>query len=952
MKLDLFKSQPHIIGPKQTLILKRDYSTSTEDRSQSEHDFARSASALISVWPRLIALPLQLTEVIEPSLQHALYKESEELFEKYRQFEKDRQLEKLNENFQSVADGVSARDESKSVQHFFTQIKVVSEHLFNVGVKVAAKAGYGLPFAKEISSIDIGSSLLMGAAAIADVFGRQSNPVMPMLTTIVIELASQYQVLLAEMELRGIDLKAQIGEVGIEIVTHFANLTNRMDVAQEELRHLYQQVLSEGIDIRRMLSSVSQSMVQLREMLTDQITTNVIDSISKPIHRIIQRGGGEVLDDTTVRQIVSQLMTSIQETNKRQPVAGAGSAPDPVSMSQWVVSKENAFWSDYHINELRMCAAQHLPPGTVPHVSIGNPLLWSYSTLALLLLYRKQYAASTDRHAKRITTAELLNIQQAIEEGEVTQGLLKRFRDPQLYQSLLASLELSLLQFKTCYREHLTTFETKKAAEIEQDKKQADKEKSAGDVHALKEQVIEPVHLGHKWSNGEHITHHSVNHQRIYASGVDFTSFHTCKKRNEEEKWIYLSKYGFVVYPEPGFDGPILPLTAELVEKIQRSLPKSVTEAVNLNLGVFSYRYCIEGVDRFKLVTYFGETACHNLILKYDPGLFVGAEAIWMYWVSGTVLDIIHWGVSDKRHFDEYFKSKPTGYILTKLSRQDYRCSNRLSSELCQQISAHAKKLVGLKENQLRTAYNEEVRHVFNADMDSPFGRAITNYFAALKCLKAFLALSMHDDYDNAESDLNKLLRASHIPTSREEMVVYLQKHNTKTGLEWLESMEQLVATYKKYLPQILKGLGESSYQLVESVLTEARSFVDDYAPTQVKVNSAIPFTASQDPDVELEKEDSHTAMLMGFMMSLKEEAYGLHLTPEQQERFKESTRSRFETFLGEHSHLAAEAAGSPARLMSLRRDSPVFGQRGIGAAEALSDEEEHDTHAVNKSEY
>lgn len=829
------------------------------------------------------------------------------------------------------------------------QIAVVTEQSFHVGMQIAGLAGFGsLAATGAVNPVGLGVSLLGAAAAISDAFSPQKDPIRPMLTAILTQLANQHREIMAEMALRHIDIKAQIGELGLEVVTGFATLSERVECIQETLGLLHCMVVENSIQTKHTLNSFSQSMAAILDIVKHKTTIDVVDIISKPINRIVYNGSGGYLDEKTIRSLVSKLITSVKVTSKRAEVAGSNDVPKNLNLSQWNISSRTAGFADFHINELRAIAARHMPG--IPDTSLSNPLLWCYSTLALLILYRKQYSVDP-KHRNHISTREIKNIQGLVQDGQQIQELQQRLRAPELYESLLTELQASLQQFKACYQQHLMEFRVKQEKEIEILRRKEDAEISEVQVNALKYQRIDVNGLYHRWFDGE--SNFRGNGTKSYMSlrpgarGGDSEYNHhayialetfvtTGKAQILEQKTAYLGSYGFAIYPEGSFSGPVLPITRELAIKIQESLPMAMTGAVKLNLASFYFRYSVDDDHRFHLKTYVNDQLCHHITMQYEPLFYEGAEAIWWYWVGGRVpIDASYNPVfaftgvgSTGTHYYDYSIyhpiPKPRLGALTTLSSRETLLVNKVSDDVGLLVMHSSEQLIQKKQEQIRKSYNREVMNTFKSDTDSAFGQAITEFFAKLTCLKTFLALCLHDEYENPDSDLNRLLHALDIPTSREETVAYLQANDSEVGLDMLDKAEILLTLYQMHLPAILATPRESFYAMVETVTDECCRFVEAYAPTQVEENSVYPFgehdnEASKDEKIVATR--AKNAMLEGMLMSMMEGIYALNLPPEQTEIFWQAAFANFKKKFPE-----VDVALTPGSMLASSRGNPVFG--------------------------
>ncbi len=821
------------------------------------------------------------------------------------------------------------------------QIKVVSEQLLNVGMQVAGLAGFEAA-SGAATTLGLGASLLGAAAAISDIFRQHSDPVVPMMMSVLTELTNQHQQLLAEMAWRQVDLKAEIGEVGLEIVTKFANFDAKVETIQAVSAFISQRMLTEGLVSQYQLNSITQALSQVNHLLIDKTVNDVLDTTSKPIYRIVYSGSNGYIDRITVAELSSQLLTSIKETSKRVEVAGASRVPDLLTMSQWKIAGQPGLWANFHINELRMLVSQKVPSAEILVGSVCNPLLWAYSTLAQILLYRRQYANSLDPHANRITLPELDNVQEALWEGQKIKKLFIGLRDPQVGKYVLGQLESSLTQLKQHYEASELAIHDKQRAEIKLQRKEAFREQQAREVNLLAAQEINRSGIEF---DSKGVVPPSESGREFAGGGM--TCFTARKSIINKQKDNFFREPGVLVYPEvmslqPIFPFPVLPLGPKLLAKIYEALPKVILEALELNLGELTFSYSLETDNQFSLVIYFKDNACLEISAEYKARNVFNTyqEATWWYWAGGAEFTSMSMGTYEYNGIAAYTKIFEN-YCNENIMAFESSMAKMPSLVGCNKVSAHeyikvlhlAEQMLAVKKEQMQIQANLELRHAVKSDTDSPFGQAITAYFAHFKCLKAYLALCLNE----TGIDFYSSLQVPELPASREEMVAYLDKNRSKSGLTLLENMNVYLGLIQKYLVEAQKDATLSNDSLIDSVLKEASSFIEEYAPTTVRENFVIPFgpyDSEDTKDKKLETVTESTAMLMDLMMSMKEELGHLNVSSIEKEQYWSATRSRVATFCDAHPHLLAESGIGPARLMAARGDSPVFGQRVVASVE------------------
>lgn len=496
----------------------------------------------------------------------------------------------------------------------------------------------------------------------------------------------------------------------------------------------------------------------------------------------------------------------------------------PIKYMLSKMSEQTQIWDEASLNKLRTYAQQSLREGSLPVVS-GNPLLWSYSTLALLFIYRQHYSSLQNKSDYHITTTELKQVQKALLEGQNIKKMFQQLIDP---KSVLNKLESSLHQFKASYQENFETFKLKQLNEAKEAHQQANKAQRVRDRSALKAQIIYPYLIVY---DGQQVVSAAPGYICNGSQRRAYTFVVTDYDSTEKQKTTYLTHCDFVLYPESGFEGPILPLTQELMISLQKVLPKVILDALELNLGELTFRYLITDKKIFHWTVYFGANACWKISLDYKPFIHTGDEAIWWYWVRDEQYTISN---TDSSFLDYVGTNAPASALASFASDVSLLSNNALSAEKCGIVNRATEKLIAEKNKELRILYNIEVGKEFESDTDSPFAKAITKYFMGLQTIKALLALCWEDKEKKRESLFNRVFKAKGLPTSREEMVIFLANNlpESSTGLELFDKMDAAFIDFKQNLPQILEQTRVSYLSFVEEVISQCACFIDDYSPT------------------------------------------------------------------------------------------------------------------------
>lgn len=732
-----------------------------------------------------------------------------------------------------------------SIQNHRTlaQVKILSEQCLKVAMQVAKSAGF-----RTTSTISLGSALLEAVAAISDVFSQYNAPLIPMTVGLLTELTSQHKRILAEIALRQINLEEEIGLAGLQIITDFAHLDITSSM-QAPFVAIYQRIVAHGLLRPCLLHRITESLNELRQTLEEKSITSVLDSISTLTHQIVYDAPHTPFDRHTLGHLRSQLLTAILETTKRAEVTGGLVLPDTI---------DPLLWAHLHINELHIITAPFKP------YAINNPLLWASASLALLVLLQRQYPLSENREAYRITTTELNLVKTALVEGQKIQIALNGLRERPVYLSLSENLTSSLQEFKQAYEELVNNIKVKQAAELKQRHKDIYQEQLKRSTHQFETQNLEPSYL--------------IAGGKKVQIGQPWCGDETFADSNASAATI-LSQLSYILYPENGFDGPLLPFTPKALINIHASLPKAVLKATDLNLGELQYRYCIEAENIFILTVYFCERACLKIKLRpreANTKLDTSPQAIWWYWAGNNdhkdfVIGARTQSEMCRDYYDNYLV---TGFLRTLenvinlcnsncVPRTDYKNAMRLAEEM---LSENTK--------QLKNTCNLLLKQALETETRTTFGQATTAYFNAFHRMQTYLALCLEE----TGIVFCSRLQVAKLPTSREEMVAYLAKNPGTNGLELLGHME----AYCNLIDQYLQHMPTLKNSFMANVLRELTRFIDDYTPTQVPFNTSIPYTESDVPEDILQQERAHTAELVNLLLSLKESFFSLKLAPHQ----------------------------------------------------------------------
>lgn len=312
---------------------------------------------------------------------------------------------------------------------FARQLYVVSEVLRTLGAMVSTLAGYkvfGLTInhpSEVIYHVTRCMLFLIGG------FGWDNESLSPLMAELLTRIAYLFQEVLSELTLRGTAINPQFYKGVLGLIAKLTQANVSIEELQNTLKAFHKKLLFDKKE--NYSNNIPENLQTLAKVVKDKSSTELINALIKT---------------PAAKVPYSLLYTFIKETNKTAEVAGESTIPDALTILRWEIS--NPILVNYHINELRMVAAQYLPSVSSSVDAISNPLLWSYSTRGLLCRYRRDYSVTPRADEKPLSVHELQSVQDAILEGQKIQELLQQLRDPKLYEALFEQIELSLARFK------------------------------------------------------------------------------------------------------------------------------------------------------------------------------------------------------------------------------------------------------------------------------------------------------------------------------------------------------------------------------------------------------------------------------------------------------------------------------------------------------------------------
>lgn len=852
-------------------------------------------------------------------------------------------------DFQGVAGAVAAFASPERAN----QINIISSHFVNIGIQVAGLAGYG-PLAGEggVTPIGFGSTILTAIGQISSLFRKQSGVTFESAVMDAIGvLSQQINQLRDEMHRRFDDVQFQLFMMNSDIIIQFSLLHKEVGHLDQKLDQIHAAIVSNHSQLQHTLSSISQSISDLGKDFADRTTRDEVSKLTDLISPVLYNINDGHMTDEEFSKLSGQLLAAIGTNIKRQDLAGALSNLPDGEIVKWRPIKHSVQWASYQVNAVRAYAAAttRSPLGR----EVGNPLLLCYATLTLILINRGRYSTSSDELAQHISKVELEKIAEVITEINTLKESLIPLRAPDLYAALLRQIKISVGDFKKAYEEAINAFETKKEGEFQLDTEKAKTKQQLIDIQRFNAQEIEPGCQGPNWFvSRRHVCGEGYeSNPTAYTDSLQART--TYVKTIKDDMAAHAKKYqaqnAQIIYPAEGYQGPLLPLSLEIVERIIKRLPNKTQHALELNTLQLQFRYFTKDNREFHLQALIDGHVCYEVNLPYEMPLYQpGAE--WLFWVGGLspTGEVVEHGIRQgvlqpkKKKYDYWDNVfKPTlktreGYLERFKPEEQPNIASRLEIDAIE-TKANAHNIAVYQT--LREQFNASVQPQVESDCKSKLGKAITAFDANFKRLKALLALAFPDTHSPSHV-LYRLIYENNIALSRQDFLLYLEENPSQLGNELFGKLEKFILELERHLPSLVDSLrSTASHQLLDSVLAELEHLIDEYRPSAVECNQIAPRRRGVQTHDALREKDLEIAQLKAKLTAVSRTVNGL--PTDLGKAFKEETLGHLEDIVNEHPHLmgneAMRAPVSTAQRIATSGGSPVFGVHRDGASSRLS---------------
>jgi len=849
-------------------------------------------------------------------------------------------------DFQGAAGAVAAFASPEKAN----QINVISTHFVNIGVQVAGLAGYG-PLAGEdaVTPIGFGSAIMTAIGQISSLFRKQSGVTFERAVMDAIGvLSQQIHQLREEMHRRFDDIQFQLFMMNSDIIIQFSLLHKEVGHIDQKLDQIHAAIVSNHSQLQFTLSSISQSISDLGRDFADRTTRDEVSKLTDLISPVLYNINDGYMTDEEFSKLSGQLLAAIGTNIKRQDLAGALSNLPDGEIAKWRPIKHSVQWASYQVNAVRAYAAAITRSPLEREV--GNPLLLCYTTLTLILINRGRYSTSSDELALHISKAELEKIAEVFAEINTLKESLIPLRAPDLYATLLRQIKTSVGDFKKAYEEAIRAFETKKEGEFQLATEQAKTKQQVIDIQRFNAQEIEPGCQGPNWFvSRRHVCGEGYNPNPT-AADDSLQARTTHVKTIKEDMVAHAKKYqahnAQIIYPAEGYQGPLLPITLNVVERIIKKLPKKTQHALELNKLQLQFRYFTKDNREFHLQALIDGHVCYEVNLPYEMPLYQPGESEWSFWVGGLspTGEVLEHGIrkgvlQPKKKTYDYWDNvfKPTlktreGYLECFKPEEQPNIASRLEIDAIEtKANAHNTTVY----QTLREQFNESVRPQVESDYKSKLGKAITAFDANFKRLKALLALAFPDAHTPSHV-LYRLIYENDIPLSRQDFLIYLEENPSKLGNELFVKLEAFILELERHLPSLVDSLrSTASHQLLDTVLTELENLITEYRPSAAESNQMAPRRRGMQAHDDLRDKDRQIAQLTATLRAVSRTVNGL--PAELAEAFKDETLGHLADIVSDHPHLMGnEATRAPAlvaQLIATSGGSPVFGAHRNGAA-------------------
>ena len=433
------------------------------------------------------------------------------------------------------------------------------------------------------------------------------------------------------------DIQFKLFMVNGDIMIQFGLLHKKIDQIDTQLAQIRVALGSNYNQLQYTLGSISQSVSHLGRQVLDQETRRATKSLTDIIDPILYNINNGYMTDTEFSKLSSQLLAAIHRGVQQKEVAGNLANLSDSEVVKWQPTRDSVQWANYQINSVRAYAAAEMrrPVGK----EVGNPLLLTYMTLALLLINRRRYSTSFDPLALHVSITEMDAIKKVVIEVDEANKALVPLQDPGLYLTLFRSIKTSAQAFGNAYEDEIKAFQTNKGSELDLDTSKARTHQQVIDVERFDAQKIEPGYQGPNWFWSRRDVCGEGYNSNPTASTDSENARITHVQAIKNDMVAYAQKYkaqkAQIIYPAEGYEGPLLPITLNIVESIIKQLPNKTKHALELNTLQLQFRYFTQDNREFHLQACVDSDVCYEVNLSYKMPLYNPGETEWSFWVGG-----------------------------------------------------------------------------------------------------------------------------------------------------------------------------------------------------------------------------------------------------------------------------------------------------------------------------
>lgn len=817
---------------------------------------------------------------------------------------KNKKQQERKEDYQGVMDAFGFVNEMG--KHFnnkgLCQIGTIGHAAAKISLAAELLSGKAFSLASLSSYASIGTAIL----SLVSLFGRQRKQEDPnkIILDAIRSLAEQVYAIHERLD----RIEKVLGRIYSFLIDKFCDLRLDNFTIKNLLEEIEHELQTGHRDIKDSLSTLSQRLQSIANRQRVAERKNKISTIYEKINRI---NGPHQIDTSEFKELFNALTTEMNNLHPNDIFLIGEGGDEANVVKAFEEDMNNHFASDFNIASVRQYIRDKLK---MPQQSSGviNPLMWCWETMAMMVLMQRRYQRSA-KPEFYISKAEVETLHKLQRWGTDIQSFIVALQHPHIFNHLKDTYVDAGCAVKSKLDNYFADQEQTITHEINQAwQKQVDAF-SELPIEAFRSQDM-PVAIDRNpnWFKS-YSTNHHPNFVKMFAHGYDgpYRGNHGYTE-NEKVKYVQARKndintfkenyirsirypllragqglqalhdYQFKVFSEiegsqnlyhafilPETEGePVLPMPTHYRPQI----PQEILQAEWLGLGKIKFSYRIENGQLLLHTNFVTPNQTYpiaSLSTPYQPGIYTGNEAIWIFWVGGnynldgSISDVmVHSYQTHETNVWKYHTYLPVcTYHEGCRDKIKYDANHVLqNAEETIHLNNNSPQLAAIKNiiKVSRQAYGkrvtQELKDKLGRDDNSELAKAIIHFSHQFYMLQSILFLAFRDDerckqsvlkyFNNEERQFQTAPNNNiNLFRNRVDLLALLEayqddnSHFANALTSNLEFFKRLIENFSAHLTVDAK---QTHYDLLEITLAEFARLITWYEKHAVDENTVV----------------------------------------------------------------------------------------------------------------